>query len=1170
MTQQLAKQTEQLGTTSTVVHYPQPGGARGDRRQSGAMLIIALAVLTLLSILAVTFAALMRLERRATTNFSNNMRAEMVASSAESTLISMLRGGLYWNGYTDSREQYSPWLYLDERSEPGVGGLLPLDKLPPEKASLAAQMGSLQMGELASGYFKTKVIDTSSQININGQQDSLAEMLDNLGQAIKQSEQYEDNPFFTGPKETGRQIKGADIIAYRNTLDGKKFRTKAELKKFIGAANYRLLADFITTQSWVDVSTYRATDAAPRFNVSAGTVPQNTVLDPFVGANSDITGAARLTPEPRAPININTASEPVLVACLTGLSGRRAFPLSLTQSKPVDKDVNNLVDTDEDDGPRPGQEETSLKPVPVWIHTQPLSIDNARRIAREIISRRKRSPFKVWRSGSKSDPGFEEFINALPDSLFPGSNTIAVANPLGKNGETGSTIRAKLVTGGGGANDPYALARDYFRRGHSKLFVRREAGLVAVGRDAWYHETMRAVINANFNPNTRINKYNPNANVYMPVDKANLVKLEPHDDRKGVAIAGHTTEFCFDSNGIFEITSVADVATPNVESGGAGDRVARTRRRTVVQVFDVLRHTTQKDFERPFSGLYTSGAEREYVRSYPDPMQALHPDLYQGSIQDGRVEIAGYADALIDQASPEQRSQLSANLPNRRVVEDFSHRDPQSKGRLKRAARDGSLGPGQNKAELRLVLDPDFSKAGGNFRRRYAWDIDAADDSENLQDPIIDTLEQGGDLFPDGLNTSWRRRSALGTPFLRYPASQVRANPNDPGEMSRIYRDDVGNLPYYKGGISFWVKFEDDASAPVFSGLFGSTQVQSRVGPDLISNSEGTQMYVWKNTRGQLVVSRLYYHQAFQDGLNVAQPVFPEELDADEEEEIHDPRKSQARVDIVVDISDWKAHEWHHLAIEFNDEAPKYSEVQILKDFERQSGQRTTPRGGGDHVVLNVEDPKDRMFIGGFFRDQAVAGSGLFKFGTNYGVDGSAGNQSIKRVPANATIDEFTTFVGTHQSRFGSTGYFYERPGKYTNRFEIPFPAGIQQVRLRSLAWTMYPPKLYQDLPVDFATANFQMKVANVEGARGFTPVRDAGGDALQNATFAGKWLPGRNSTTGGQALSGELYYQASMRAARGTGSLYGGRYVATPALDDVTLTYYLPSAKILLRESLD
>ena len=63
----------------------------GDRQSSeerGSMLIIALAVLALLAVIAVTFAGLMRLERKATFNFKNLKRAEQISSAprAESTL----------------------------------------------------------------------------------------------------------------------------------------------------------------------------------------------------------------------------------------------------------------------------------------------------------------------------------------------------------------------------------------------------------------------------------------------------------------------------------------------------------------------------------------------------------------------------------------------------------------------------------------------------------------------------------------------------------------------------------------------------------------------------------------------------------------------------------------------------------------------------------------------------------------------------------------------------------------------------------------------------------------------------------------------------------------------------------------------------------------------------
>ena len=51
------------------------------------MLLIALAVLTLLSIIAVTFVALMRLELKATENFRDKSRAQLLSKSAESAVL---------------------------------------------------------------------------------------------------------------------------------------------------------------------------------------------------------------------------------------------------------------------------------------------------------------------------------------------------------------------------------------------------------------------------------------------------------------------------------------------------------------------------------------------------------------------------------------------------------------------------------------------------------------------------------------------------------------------------------------------------------------------------------------------------------------------------------------------------------------------------------------------------------------------------------------------------------------------------------------------------------------------------------------------------------------------------------------------------------------------------
>ena len=425
----------------------------------------------------------------------------------------------------------------------------------------------------------------------------------------------------------------------------------------------------------------------------------------------------------------------------------------------------------------------------------------------------------------------------------------------------------------------------------------------------------------------------------------------------------------------------------------------------------------------------------------------------------------------------------------------------------------------------------------------------------------------GGHIFPDGLGSSMFRDGALGARFLRFPASKYRQNPVDQGAMGRSYSNEVGNLAYYNGGVEFWVKLEFDGDDPVFAGLIGTTQVQTEVGFDPYA-SEGTQFYIYKNTQGQLRITRLYYHQAFV--LNSTQRAVPligegEEEEGSAEEELVDPRKYWARTDVLVDISDWRAHEWHHVAVAYNDELPG-NRITVLLDFVNAEA-ISHNLGEQKFCALNVEEPKDGIYVGGFFRDQAVATEGIFKFGTNYRQGTTLTEASVKRVLANATIDEFITFTGVHTAPYGTIGYFTDKQGVYANSFQIPLPTGINRIRVRSFAWTLYPPLLYHSAPVNWnRDTGLRVEVANV-GETGQTKVQvsDAGGDARTNASVAGKWVYTSGSTLGGRVA--ELVYQVRMRAGLGSG-VFGSSTVASPVLDDVTLTYFLPSAQVLLSET--
>ena len=122
-------------------------------------------------------------------------------------------------------------------------------------------------------------------------------------------------------------------------------------------------------------------------------------------------------------------------------------------------------------------------------------------------------------------------------------------------------------------------------------------------------------------------------------------------------------------------------------------------------------------------------------------------------------------------------------------------------------------------------------------------------------------------------------------------------------------------------------------------------------------------------------------------------------------------------------------------------------------------------------------------------------------------------------------------------------------------------------VRLRNLTWTIYPPKMYAQRPLLWnSRSDVTFSAIGVDNSPQPRRLGDPGGTYEQNKLITGHWLYARGNTFG---KVGELLYQVQMRGAQGTGA-DAGKIVATPALDDVTLTVYLPSAEFLLTESLN
>ena len=114
-------------------------GARGDRRR-GAMLVISLLFLTLLTLLGVTFAALLKLERQAARNYVDSQTAAFVLHSAVDAVSAQLRSADNYYHYTHPR---APWLFLDPSPghRGGTSGAPPTSSTSGEPTAIDAGTG---------------------------------------------------------------------------------------------------------------------------------------------------------------------------------------------------------------------------------------------------------------------------------------------------------------------------------------------------------------------------------------------------------------------------------------------------------------------------------------------------------------------------------------------------------------------------------------------------------------------------------------------------------------------------------------------------------------------------------------------------------------------------------------------------------------------------------------------------------------------------------------------------------------------------------------------------------------------------------------------------------------------------------------------------------------------
>ncbi|MBI2931034.1 MAG: hypothetical protein HYY16_05235 [Planctomycetes bacterium] len=661
-----------------------------SRPRQGAVLVVVLGVLTILALLATTFALIQSTERSVSRSYLDGVRARLLARSGIEDGVARLKdlfparsfdpANKAWRYYGNSLDETQPAfdlpLYLagnpsfaheDEALQnPSDDRVRPRQVVIERKnLGFSGMMDSGTYGPHAD-HFALKVTDLSGCLHVNdgiengpdgSVSQNLKRILNILGQML------------------GVPDLGSRIVAAR-PADG--YRTKQALLSVLNQEEFAKVRDYLTTYAWVDpnvanpvplseklaslypVQTFRGTPRLFRLNRSrdaAGKVfSQDLQFCPpaFPTDNSiKVYGLDQLNPQwieivRRAPVNVNTAPRPVLVALLSDLRGfflsdrRRNNPRwsgDLYQS--FRQQNSHSPDGTEGDEigflyqtrPIVGPGSTVTDGISAFV------------IADEIIACRDRrsspnpphidyaavpwaGPFQTWRQWNR-------FCDSLVETgLLKDDRPIFFDYDPQKCDATG---HGPLI--------PSDFQRQFAAR------------------------AIADVLKSNFNPNLHLNELNPDENLYTVVDKTDLIV--------------NSTEFCFISTGHFEIQSLGrvlrPVGHPDALLAPNNQIQAQALMTATVKLFETYRETNQRQFaagtcadRRPSPGNKVETNNNLSVEIGPEPDNGSAPSENEWS---GYVALPTVGGNYHSAGATKPRNALmrASKLPNEKQFDSAMH-----------------------------------------------------------------------------------------------------------------------------------------------------------------------------------------------------------------------------------------------------------------------------------------------------------------------------------------------------------------------------------------------------------------------------------------------------------------------------------------------------------------
>ncbi|MBI3272265.1 MAG: hypothetical protein HYZ53_24960 [Planctomycetes bacterium] len=291
---------------------------RRGQDNRGYVLLVAMGVLGILAFLSTVFLRMTQVEQSATKTYVDKVRARMMAMAGIERAMGDVRGMEMHQAWLDPRD---PWTYKELYTDvefPSMKGLRTF-KTPPKQLEDAVYVSFYDPSRMKNGKgfsgsvggtyepdgdtYALKVIDCASQINVNNfdlpaggagvpahpGNANLFKMLNNLDALLE--------PGVNPPLGTAIQT----YVTQRRAQGGiGEFSNKIEIAAALGGNldRFNKVRDFITCNAWVDKSVVTFNKAGtPRWDLT-----------------------------PRSPININTCTKEVLIACLQGLAANCESP----------------------------------------------------------------------------------------------------------------------------------------------------------------------------------------------------------------------------------------------------------------------------------------------------------------------------------------------------------------------------------------------------------------------------------------------------------------------------------------------------------------------------------------------------------------------------------------------------------------------------------------------------------------------------------------------------------------------------------------------------------------------------------------------------------------------------------------------------------------------------